>query len=82
MFDRAAEIDEIKHGIANHQLKKPSDLKGGILKERYHIPEGYDKLLQKIENARAFYEKSVKKNGREQMGTEGYGGGHCKNVYA
>ena len=54
MFDRAAEIDEIKHGIANHQLKKPSDLKGGILKERYHIPEGYDKLLQKIENARAF----------------------------
>ena len=35
------------------ELKKPSDLKGGTLKERYHIPEGYNKLLQKIEKARA-----------------------------
>ena len=34
------------------ELKKPSDITGGTLKERYHIPEGYNKLLQKIEKAR------------------------------
>ena len=39
------------------ELKKPSDLKGGTLKERYHIPEGYNKLLQKIEKAREVLKK-------------------------
>jgi len=30
------------------EIKKPSDLKGGTLNERYHIPEGYNNLLSKI----------------------------------
>lgn len=40
------------------ELKKPSDLKGGTLKERYHISEGYNNLLQKIEKARELLKKS------------------------
>ena len=40
------------------ELKKPSDLKGGTLKERYHIPEGYNKLLQKIKKASELLRKS------------------------
>ena len=43
------------------ELKKPSDIAGGTLNERYHIKEGYDKLLQKIEKARFFLEKISKK---------------------
>ena len=39
------------------ELKKPSDLKGGTLKERYHIPEGYYKLLHKTEKIKSFSEK-------------------------
>ncbi len=39
------------------ELKKPSDITGGTLKERYHIPEGYNKLLQKIEKAREVLKK-------------------------
>ena len=40
------------------ELKKPSDITGGTLKERYPIPEGYTKLLQKIEKAREVLKKS------------------------
>jgi len=40
------------------ELKKPSNITGGTLKERYHIPEGYNKLLQKIKKARALLKKS------------------------
>ena len=39
------------------ELKKPSDITGGTLKERYHIPEGDNKLLQKIEKAREVLKK-------------------------
>ena len=40
------------------EIKRPSDLKGSTLKERYYIPEGYHNLLQKIEKARAFLKKA------------------------
>ena len=40
------------YSIELDEIKKPSDITGGTLKERYHIPEGYNNLLQKIEKAR------------------------------
>jgi len=43
------------------ELKKPSDLKGGTFKERYHIPEGYDTLLRKVEKARRVFLKNEEK---------------------
>ena len=44
------------------ELKKPSDTKtGGTFKERYHIPEGYDTLLRKVEKAREFFSKNEEK---------------------
>ena len=43
------------------ELKKPSGIQGSTLpKDRYYIPEGYDKLLQKVEKAREFLEKNGK----------------------
>lgn len=47
------------------ELKKPSDLKGGTLKERYHIPEGYYKLLHKIEKIKSVSEKNPKKDEKQ-----------------
>ena len=37
------------------ELKNPSDTQGSTLpKDRYHISEGYNKLLRKVEKARDF----------------------------
>ena len=49
------------------ELKRPSDLKGGTLKERYHIPEGYNKLLQKIEKARALLKNPENSSGNLKL---------------
>ena len=46
------------YSIELDEIKKPSDITGGTLKERYHIPEGYNNLLQKIEKARELLKKS------------------------
>ena len=43
------------------ELKKPSGIQGGTFKERYHIPEGYDTLLRKVEKAREFFSKNEEK---------------------
>ena len=44
------------------ELKKPSDIKGGTLpKDRYHIPEGYNNLLRKVEKAREILKKKTEK---------------------
>ena len=45
------------------ELKKPSDITGGTLKERYHISEGYNKLLQKIKKARALLKNPENSSG-------------------
>ncbi|MBR2345140.1 MAG: hypothetical protein IKA71_05080 [Lentisphaeria bacterium] len=49
------------------ELKRPSDIQGGTLKERYHIPEGCNKLLQKIEKARALLKNPENSSGNLKL---------------
>ena len=47
--------------------KKPSNTTGGTLKERYHIKEGYNKLLQKIEKARELLKNNAELTNENEL---------------